>query len=82
MESDPYRSEDLGQITDDDVIIEETKHRDPRSVTEQLILKLVEIDDLKSHDFENYQARNCLINEQKAKAYIQKLLAAKNEQSL
>ncbi|MDP6598756.1 MAG: hypothetical protein QGI86_23210 [Candidatus Poribacteria bacterium] len=51
-------------------------------MTEQLILKLVEIDDLKSHDFENYQARNCLINEQKAKAYIQKLLAAKNEQSL
>ena len=75
------RSKQLGPITSDDIVIEEMKHRQPKPVVEHLITRFVEIGYLTSNDLEEYQAKDCLINEQKSNAYIEALLTDKYNRS-
>ena len=57
------------------------KHRQPKPVVEHLITRFVEIGYLTSNDLEEYQAKDCLINEQKSNAYIEALLTDKYNRS-
>ena len=50
-------------------------------MVEHLITRFVEIGYLTSNDLEEYQAKDCLINEQKSNAYIEALLTDKYNRS-
>ena len=69
------------KISDDDILMEAEDHKDAKSVANNLILKLVELGYLQQSDYDSYQARDSLINEEKAEAYIQQLLNAKVDKS-
>ncbi len=75
------RLDEQEKIWDDDILMEAEDHKDAKSVANNLILKLVELGYLQQSDYDSYQARDSLINEDKAEAYIQQLLNAKVDQN-